>query len=73
MVLAALPGMTKLRGNVNKQTFEKGETILRVHEHGVYEAASLKEFSLVEKSELPAFCKVPAVCFLDMQNISASV
>lgn len=49
MVLAALPGMTKLCGNVNKQTLEKGETILRVHEHGVDEAASLKEFSLVEK------------------------
>lgn len=42
MVLAALPGMTKLCGNVNKQTFEKGETILGIHEHGVDEAAPLK-------------------------------
>lgn len=42
MVLAALPGMIKLCGNVNKQTFEKGETILGIHEHGVDEAAPLK-------------------------------
>lgn len=42
MVLAALHGVTELRGNVNKLTFEKGETILGVHEHGVDEAAPLK-------------------------------
>lgn len=34
MVLASLPGMTKLCGKL----FEKGETIPRVHEHGVDEA-----------------------------------
>lgn len=44
MVLAALSGMTKLCGNVNKQTFEKGEAILRIHEDGGDEAESLKEF-----------------------------
>lgn len=42
MVLAALHGVTELRGSVNKSTFEKGETILGVHERGVDEAAPLK-------------------------------
>lgn len=42
MVLAAQRGVTELRGNVNKSTFEKGETILGVHEHGVDEAAPVK-------------------------------
>lgn len=63
MVLASLPGMTKLCGKL----FEKGETIPRVHEHGVDKAAFLKEFSLVQKSELSAFCKVPAISFLDVK------
>lgn len=63
MVLAAQPGMTKLCG----KSFEKSETILRVYEHGVHEAASLKEFSLVEESDLPAFCKVPTLSFLDIR------
>lgn len=63
MVLAAQPGMTKLCGKL----FEKGETILRVHEHGRDEAASLKEFSLVEKSEFSAFCKVPTLSFLGIR------